>query len=257
MEQGNRKRRCPSERRLTALTHQQRRRSRKTAGKEQHQRSTRVSPAGNAAAAPPHHNGDARSPRIPPAWTSRLCSLHPNLQATATTTCPPGQAKEKASPAGSEEPRPNEAARVMMQKTARDQGFGNWLLQVTTNNRSGGAYEGATRTTGLPKPAAKMAARPEPAATMAPAATYRSQVRPWRQQRQDERQQRRQGLQRKRRRRSVATEAAGMQVGLLATPTAEPTEVQEDMARDTSCLLLLKDDVRFTRRAVSVVGGPS
>ncbi|KAH6938537.1 hypothetical protein HPB50_010329 [Hyalomma asiaticum] len=226
MEQGNRKRRCRSERRLTALTHQQRRRSRKTTGKEQHQRSTRVSPAGNAAAAPPHHHGDARSPRIPPAWTSRLCSLHPNLQVAATTTCPPGQAKEEANPAGSEEPWPNEAARVMMQKAARDQGFTNWLLQVATNNRSGGAHKGATRTTGLPKPAAKMAAIPEPAATTAPAATYRSQ-------------------------------AAAMQVGLLATPTAEPTEVQEDMARDTSCLLLLKDDVRFTRRAVSVVGGPS
>ncbi|KAH6921287.1 hypothetical protein HPB50_027731 [Hyalomma asiaticum] len=103
---------------------EQRRRSRKTAGKEQHQRSTKVSSARNAAA-PPQHHDDARSLRNPPAWTSRL---QPNLQAAART-CPPGQAKEEASPAGSEEPRPNEAARVMMQKTARDQGFANWLLQ--------------------------------------------------------------------------------------------------------------------------------
>ncbi|KAH6942493.1 hypothetical protein HPB50_006635 [Hyalomma asiaticum] len=231
LEQGNRKRRCRSERRVTALTHQQRRRSRKTAGKEQHQCSTKVSSARNGTA-PPQHHDEARSLRNPPAWTSRL---QPNLQAAART-CPPGQAKEEASPAGSEEPRPNE---VMMQKTARDQGFANWLLQVATNNRSGGAYEGATRTTGLP----------------APAATYRSQVRPQRQQRQDQRQQRRQGLQRKRRRRWL--QRLRRCRGLLATPTTEPTEVQEDMARDTSCLLLLKDDVRFTRRAVSVVGGPS
>ncbi|KAH6924641.1 hypothetical protein HPB50_020874 [Hyalomma asiaticum] len=92
---------------------------------------------------PQQHHDDARSLRNPPAWTSRL---QPNLQAAATRTCPPGQGEE-ASPAGSEEPRPNEAARVMMQKAARDQGFTNWLLQVATNNRSGGDYEGATRTT--------------------------------------------------------------------------------------------------------------
>ncbi|KAH6942237.1 hypothetical protein HPB50_002030 [Hyalomma asiaticum] len=71
MEQGSRKRRRRSERRLTALTHQQRRRSRKTAGKEQHQRSTKVSAEQNAAA-PSQHHRDARSPRIPPAWTSHL-----------------------------------------------------------------------------------------------------------------------------------------------------------------------------------------
>ncbi|KAH6948107.1 hypothetical protein HPB50_023045 [Hyalomma asiaticum] len=230
---------------------------RKTAGKEQHQRSTKVSPARNATAPPQHHH-DARSLRIPPAWSSRLRSLHPNLQAAATRTCQPGQAKEEASPAGSEEPWPNEAARVMMQKAARDQGFANWLLQVATNNRSGEAHNGATGTTGLPKPAAKMAAIPEPAATTAPAATSEPGATT---------------AATKARTASataagdtaeaattvpaVAAEAAAMQVGFPATPMTEPTEVLEDMAWDTSCLFLLEDEVRFTRRAVSVIGGPS
>ncbi|KAH6943303.1 hypothetical protein HPB50_019152 [Hyalomma asiaticum] len=43
------------------------------------------------------------------------------------------------SPTGSEEPWPNEAAQVMMEREAQDQGFGNWLLQVATNNLSGGS----------------------------------------------------------------------------------------------------------------------
>ncbi|KAH6947434.1 hypothetical protein HPB50_018921 [Hyalomma asiaticum] len=218
----------------------------------------RVSPAQNAAAAPPQHHLDSRSPRIPPAWTSRLCSLHPILQAAATRTCPPGYAKEEASPAGSEEPRPNEAALVIMHRAARDQGFVNGLLQVATNNRSGGAHEGATSTTGLPKPATKMAAIPEPAATTAPAAasepgatTAATTARTASATAAGATEEAATTVP------AVATEAAAMQVGLPATPMAEPTEVQEDMARDTSSILLLEDDVRFTRRAVSVVGGPS
>ncbi|KAH6942581.1 hypothetical protein HPB50_008165 [Hyalomma asiaticum] len=70
--------------------------------------------------------------------------------------------------AGSEEPRPNEAARVMMERAAQDQGFANWLLQVATNNQSGGAHEWATRTAGLPPPDATTAAT-APAATTASA----------------------------------------------------------------------------------------
>ncbi|KAH6935359.1 hypothetical protein HPB50_005344 [Hyalomma asiaticum] len=152
-------------------------------------RSTRVSPAGNAAAAPPHHHGDTRSPRIPPAWTSRLRCLHPNLQAAATGMCQPGQAKKEASPAGSEEPRPNEAARVIMQRAARDQGFANSLLQVATNNWSGGAHDGATALQGC-------RSQPEQPRQRRQRQQW-SQVRPRRQQRQEQRQQRREGQQQK------------------------------------------------------------
>ncbi|KAH6947442.1 hypothetical protein HPB50_019031 [Hyalomma asiaticum] len=115
----------------------------------------------------------------------------------------------------------------------RDQGLAKGLLQVATNNRSRGAHKGATRTTGLPKPAATTApaAASEPGATTATTARTASATAagataeaattvP-----------------------AVATKAVAMQVGLPATPTTEPTEAQEDMAWDTSCLLLA-DEIR-------------
>ncbi|KAH6925523.1 hypothetical protein HPB50_006526 [Hyalomma asiaticum] len=163
---------------------------------EQHQHSTKVSSARNAAAPPQHHD-------------RRPVPAQPTSVDQPPATAPPGRSQNVSTwtSEGRSESRRIGGAAAQRDSPGHDakdgpgQGFANWLLQVATNNRSGGAYEGATRTTGLPKPAAKMAAIPEPAATTAPAAIYRSQVRPRRQQRQDQRQQRRQGLQQKRRRR--------------------------------------------------------
>ncbi|KAH6948207.1 hypothetical protein HPB50_023181 [Hyalomma asiaticum] len=96
--------------------------------KPQNRRQTRAStpygglPARNTASASLPHHRDARSLCNPPAWTSRLRSLQPNLQAAAPGTWSPGQANEESSPAGSEQPRPNEAARVMMHRATRDLG---------------------------------------------------------------------------------------------------------------------------------------
>ncbi|KAH6936131.1 hypothetical protein HPB50_013556 [Hyalomma asiaticum] len=65
---------------------------------------------------PPHRNITAK----PGPCTAH--HLQPNLLAAARTCCQPGQAKEEARPTGSEEPQPNEATRVIMQRAAQDQG---------------------------------------------------------------------------------------------------------------------------------------
>ncbi|KAH6945116.1 hypothetical protein HPB50_007289 [Hyalomma asiaticum] len=240
MEQGNCKRRCRSERRLTALTHQQRRRSREN----RRQR-----------AAPAQHESFASTERRCPATTSRRRPVpaQPTSVDQPHATEPPGcshqnvstwtrrrsesrriggAAAQRGSPGHDAKVGPGSGLCQLAPPGRHQQPEWRGLRRGDPNHRSAeasrenGGNTGASRDNGnIPEPGATTAATTarSASATAAGATAEAAKTVP-----------------------AVATEAAAMQVGLLATPTAEPTEVQEDMARDTSCLLLLKDDVRFT-----------